>query len=165
MSTTLGTRLCLLTPLEASKDFLRRLGCEILIKVIADNHHWCVTASTLAFHLNDSELSVLCRLTGFDVSDLFTDRVEDVVRASQHAGGRSADLHKVLTDRFPIEHGVESGNLVNAHGRHTQEFCDVVHYADTCPSFVLPLSEIEEGNDGGFLVLRRVFGDDFLSAF
>lgn len=64
----------------------------------------------------------------------------------------------------PIEHGVKGGNLIDSHGRHAEVFCDVVHDADTCPSFVLSLGKIEEWDDGRFLVLRGVFGDDFLSA-
>ena len=64
----------------------------------------------------------------------------------------------------PIEHSVKGSNLVDSHGRHTEVFCDVVHNADACPSFVLSLGEIEKRNDGGFFVLRGIFGNDFLGA-
>lgn len=62
----------------------------------------------------------------------------------------------------PVEHGVEGRNLVHAHGRHFEKLGDVVHDADACPAFVLPLAEVEERNDGGLLVLGRVVGDDLL---
>jgi hypothetical protein len=40
----------------------------------------------------------------------------------------------------------------------------MIHHTDACPSVVLPLGEIQEGNDGCLLVLRRVLGDDTLGA-
>ena len=89
-------------------------------------------------------------------------------------------MNKVLPNRFPeirlmtaineeqnclpIEHGVKCRNLVNSHRRHAEEVSDVVHDADTCPSFVLTLSEIKQRNNGGFLVLRRIVRDNFLSS-
>ena len=154
MPASLGTRFWFSTLLKTINDFLRRLRCEVLllgefkttlffvclkthIKTIPDDHHWCITASTLAFHLNNRELSVLCRLARFDTSDTLTDGVKNIVSASQHAWGRSAHLHKVLTNRFPIstlsggrpsrvefyinipiEHGVKSGDFIHPHGRH-----------------------------------------------
>src|SRR5260221_14512033 len=120
MSPSLGTSFWFSTPLETINDFLRCLRCEVLllgglkphtlsrnssnthIKIIPDDHHWCITASTLALHLNNGELSVLSRLTRFDTSDMFTDGVENIVCASQHTWSRSAHLYKVLTDRFPV---------------------------------------------------------------
>ena len=53
-------------------------------------------------------------------------------------------------------------DLVDPHRRHPEEFRDIVHDANACPSFVLPLGEIKEGNDGGFLVLGWVSSDDLL---
>lgn len=108
------------------------------------------------------------------------DGVEDIVRTAEHARGGGADLHKVLTDWFPVscdecgwawdgegrdapvEHGVEGGDLVDTHGGHLEEVCDVVHDGDGGPALVLALAEVEEGDDGGLLVLRGVVGDDFL---
>ena len=62
----------------------------------------------------------------------------------------------------PIEHGVKRRNFVYTHGRHLQELRYVVHDADACPSLVLPLSEVEERDGSGLLVLRRVVRDDLL---
>ena len=45
-----------------------------------------------------------------------------------------------------------------------EQLCDVVHDTYACPSFVLPLAEVEERNYGGFPVLWWVTRDDFLSA-
>lgn len=61
----------------------------------------------------------------------------------------------------PVEHGVKGGDFVHAHGRHVEEARDVVHDADARPALVLPLTEIEEGNDGRLFVLWGIPGDDF----
>jgi hypothetical protein len=65
----------------------------------------------------------------------------------------------------PVEHGVKGRHLVHAHGWHFEELGNVVHDANACPALVLPLSEVEEGDDGCFLVLGRVARDDFLCPF
>jgi len=61
----------------------------------------------------------------------------------------------------PVEHGVEGSNFIDTHWWHLKEFCDVVHDADTCPSFVLSLAEIKEGNNSSFPVLWGIPGYDF----
>ena len=61
----------------------------------------------------------------------------------------------------PIEHGIERRNLVYPHGRHGKKLSDIVHNADTCPSLVLSLCEVEERNDGCLLILRWIIGNDF----
>lgn len=61
----------------------------------------------------------------------------------------------------PVEHGVEGSNFIDTHWWHFKELRDVVHDADTCPSFVLSLAEIEERNDSSFLVLWGIPGNDF----
>ena len=65
-------------------------------------------------------------------------------------------------ENAPVEHGVEGRDLVHAHGRHLEELGDIVHNADACPALVLPLTKVEERDDGGLLVLRRVVRDDLL---
>lgn len=132
------------------------------IKVVANDNHGSVTARALALDLNDGELAVLGGLARLDASEVATDGVEDIVRATKHARGGSADLDKVLADGLAVEHGVEGGDLVDAHWGHLEEFCDVVHNGDGSPALVLALAEVEEGDDGGLLVLRGVVGDDFL---
>lgn len=62
----------------------------------------------------------------------------------------------------PVKHGVESRHFVNAHGWHFQELRDVVHDADTRPSLVLSLTEMEEGDDSTLLVLWGIPGYDFV---
>jgi len=64
----------------------------------------------------------------------------------------------------PVEHGVEGSNLVHPHSWHLQELRDIVHDANARPSLVLPLAEVEKGNDGSLLVLGRIPSDDFLRA-
>jgi len=64
----------------------------------------------------------------------------------------------------PIEHSIECGNLVYAHSRHAQQIGNIVHNADACPTFILPLPKIKKWNNSGLLVLRRVMRNDFLCA-
>jgi hypothetical protein len=71
-------------------------------------------------------------------------------------------LDVVTTDGVSVVHGVESGNLVDAHGGHFQSAGDLVHDADTAET-VLALAKVEQGHDGGLLVLRRVSAEDFLN--
>jgi hypothetical protein len=68
-------------------------------------------------------------------------------------------------DHAPVEHGVERRDLIHPHRLHLEQLRHIVHNADARPSFVLPLAEVEEGNDGRLLVLRRVMRDDFIGAF
>lgn len=78
---------------------------------------------------------------------------------------RSASLDKVFANGRAVVHGVEGGNLVNAHRGHIQHAGDLVHHADAGEA-VLALAEIKNGHDGRLLVLRRVslkdLGDDDL---
>jgi hypothetical protein len=71
-------------------------------------------------------------------------------------------LDVVTTDGVSVVHGVESGNLVDAHRRHFQSAGDLVHDADATET-VLALAKVEQGHDGGLLVLRRVSAEDFLN--
>ena len=64
----------------------------------------------------------------------------------------------------PIEHGIESCNFVHPHGWHGKEVGDIVHDANACPSLVLPLCKIEQRNDGRFLVLRWVVGNNLIGS-
>ena len=73
------------------------------IEVVANNHHWRITARALTLDLDDSELAVLGRLARLDTAELGTDGVENVVRAAEHAGRGCAYLDEVLTDRFPTD--------------------------------------------------------------
>lgn len=68
---------------------------------------------------------------------------------------RGADLHEELADGCAVVHGVEGGDLVDAHGRHLEDARDLVHDADGGEA-VLALAQVEDGHDGGLLVLRRV---------
>jgi len=94
-----------------------------------------------------------------------THRFQDFRRAAQHARRRSAYLNKVLANRFAIEHGVERRDFVYPHRLHFEQLRHIVHNADARPSFVLPLAEVEEGNDGCLFVLGRVMRDDIIGAF
>ena len=63
-------------------------------------------------------------------------------------------MQRELKVRYgPVEHGVERRDFVHPHGWHFEELRHVVHNADTRPSLVLSLAEVEEGNCGCLLVL------------
>ena len=61
----------------------------------------------------------------------------------------------------PVEHRVERRDLVHTHGVDLNELRDVVHDGDRGPSELF-LAEVKQGDDGGFLVLWRVFRDNVL---
>lgn len=71
------------------------------VEVISNDQHRCIAAGTLAFDFNHSELSVLCRLSGLDTTEVLADGVENIVRSAQHAGCCRADLDKVLAYWLP----------------------------------------------------------------
>ena len=70
-------------------------------------------------------------------------------------------MDEELADGVPVIHGVEGGDLVDAHGGHFEEAGDLVHDADAGEA-VLSLAEVEKRHDGGLLVLAGVAGQDFL---
>ena len=78
-------------------------------------------------------------------------------------GGAGLDVE--LANRGPVVHGVERGDLVDAHGGHLEDARHLVHDADAGEA-VLALAEVEQRHDGGLLVLGRVpledLGDDGL---
>lgn len=74
----------------------------------------------------------------------------------------SASLNVELANRGAVVHGVERGDLIDAHGGHLKQTGHLVHDADAAEA-VLALAEIEQGHDGGLLVLRRVALDDLLN--
>jgi hypothetical protein len=85
-------------------------------------------------------------------------------RNARHRGGLaygSADLDKVLADGLAVVHGVEGCDFVNAHGGHLQHAGDLVHDADAGET-VLALTKVQQGHDGGLLVLGRVTLEDLI---
>jgi len=162
---SLWPRLWFLTFCKCIKHLFRSCCSKVLVKVIIDNHHRCITTSTLAFDFNNGELAILGRRSRFDPAQMRADRIQNIRRPTQHARRGRTHLHKVVAHRFPVEHGVKGGDFVHAHGRHLEEARDVVHDADARPSLVLSLAEIEEGDDGRFFVLGRIPGYDVLCFF
>jgi hypothetical protein len=71
------------------------------IEIIADYQHWRIAASSLAFYFDNRKFAVFGGLTRFDPPEVFTYSVEDFRRATKHAGCSSADLNKMLANRFP----------------------------------------------------------------
>lgn len=78
---------------------------------------------------------------------------------------RRARLNKELAHGRPVVHGVEGGDLVDAHRGHLEHAGDLVHDGDGGEA-VLALAEVEERHHGGLFVLWRValedLGDDGL---
>lgn len=152
------------------------------VEIVVHDYHWCVATSTLAFHLDNGELSVLRRFPGLNSAQVAAHRVEDVCRTTQHAGRRGAHLHEVFANWFaerhsgvsdlpndgmsdaPIEHGIESRDFVDTHRGHFEQFGHVVHNAYARPALVLPLSQVKEGDDSRLLVLGRVVRYNFVGA-
>ena len=66
----------------------------------------------------------------------------------------------VLADGGAIEHCVERGHFVDAHGRHFQNVGYLVHHGQAGPAAVLLLGHVQQRNDGGLFVLRRIFFED-----
>lgn len=72
---------------------------------------------------------------------------------------RCAGLDKKLAHGRAVVHGVEGGDLVDAHGRHLEQAGDLVHDADAGEA-VLALAEVQQRHDGGLFVLRGVSLED-----
>lgn len=76
---------------------------------------------------------------------------------------RCACLDKELAHGVPVVHGVEGGHFVDSHGRHLQQASYLVHDTDAGEA-VLALAQVEQGHDGGLLVLLGIpledLGDD-----
>ena len=68
-------------------------------------------------------------------------------------------MDEELAHRFPVEHSVESRDLIYSHRGHLQNASNLIHHADTAIP-VLSLTQIKQRQDGGFLVLGRIPRDD-----
>ena len=62
----------------------------------------------------------------------------------------------------PVEHGVECHNFVHMHGLHLEQLCHIVHDTDACPSLVLSLAKVKEGDGGCLFVLGWVTRNNFI---
>lgn len=60
-----------------------------------------------------------------------------------------------FADRRPVVHSVEGSDLVDSARRHFEDAGDLVHDGDRGEA-VLALAQVEQGHDGGLLVLGRV---------
>ena len=162
-----------------------RTKARAYIEIVVYNYHWRITTGTLALNLDHSELAILRRFARLNSAQVAAYRFEDFGRASEHTRCRCAHLHEILANRFaehssriswqgsrslgqnhvPVEHGVERRDFVHTHGWHLHQLRHIIHNAYARPSLVLPLAEIEKGDDSCLLVLRRIVRDDFISAF
>lgn len=77
---------------------------------------------------------------------------------------RCANLDMELANRVSVVHGVESRNLVHAHGRHLQEPRDLVHDADARVS-ILSLAQVKDGHDSSLSILGWIAFHDLLDHF
>jgi len=102
-------------------------------------------------------------------AQLLLDCFDDFSGSTESAGGRRADLEKILSNGFSIEpikvnhdertylvHGVESCDFIDSHGGHFEDPRNFIHDADAGPS-QLPLAEIKDRYHRSLLVLRWVF--------
>ena len=109
-------------------------------------------------------MSIFCRLSILD-SEVVLDGLHDFFAPANHAGSRSADLHKVFSDRGAVEHGVKGSDLVDSYGSDVTQLGNLVHGHQWQPSAVLALGQIQQGNHGGLAVVVGVFGQDAVGAF
>jgi hypothetical protein len=65
------------------------------IEIIVHSHHGRIAASTLAFHLYNSEFSVFSGLTRVKATEMLSDGIKDFRGSLKHTGCRGADLHKI----------------------------------------------------------------------
>ena len=56
----------------------------------------------------------------------------------------------------PVEHGVESGHLINAHRYHPHDGGDLVHRRHGQPASILPLRKVQQGNNSRSFVVGRI---------
>ena len=70
------------------------------IKVVVHDHHWRIATSTLAFHLDHGELTVLRRFPRLNSTQVTAHGVEDIRRTTKHARRRGAHLHKIFANGF-----------------------------------------------------------------
>lgn len=163
MTAGLRAWLDLFSVAELVDDVDHGLWGEVFKVVVVDLDHGSVGAGTEALDFDQGKLLVLGGLTGLD-AELSLESLEDLcgATAAEHARGGGAELQKVLSDGLAVEHGVESGDLVYAHRRHLEELGDIVHDRDRDPTRVLALTEVEQWDDGGLLVLLGVVRDDLL---
>ena len=83
---------------------------------------------------------------------------DDGFWSSQLAGSGAAHLQVELSDSFPVEHGVEGGNLIDVH---LVDFCDFGYFAhggDWQEVLILFLCEGQQRNNGGSFPIAGVFG-------
>ena len=73
--------------------------------------------------------------------------------ASDHARSGAAHLQVELAYSAAVEHGVETGYLVDLHGSHVENLGDLVHRRESEVVLVLLLRYEEQGDDCGVLVV------------
>ena len=80
------------------------------IEIISNNNHWCITASSLTFHLDDCELSIFSCLAGFNTSKVFANGVQDFRGTPKLARRGGADLDEMLANGFPEPNCIDKDN-------------------------------------------------------
>jgi hypothetical protein len=145
---------------EGLEKILDGGGGKVLVVVVVNLDHGGVDAGTEAFDLEDGEETVGGGLALLN-AELLLNGLDDNIRAtaSKLAGGRSANLDKVLAHGSSVVHGVERSDLVHSHGRHLKKTSDLVHDANAGEA-VLALAKVEQRHDGSLLVLGRVSLED-----
>lgn len=87
------------------------------------------------------------------------------IRTSPHLGPRQAYGGAALYVKFarwiPVVHGVKSSDLVDAHRRHLQNSCNLVHDADAGKA-MLALTQIQQRHHRCLLVLARIAAQHLL---
>jgi len=116
----------------------RRLRRQTLIIIIIHLNHRSVGTGTEALHFQECEHAVRGGLAVLD-AQVVLDGSFDILGAADHAGCGAAELDEVLSYLGAVEHGVETGDFVDAGGGRFDDLGDLVHGGDGEPSAVLAL--------------------------
>ena len=76
---------------------------------------------------------------GYVYSEVLLDVLLDLLGAADHAGSGPAELDEILADLFAVEHGVESGHLIDADLGSLNQLGDLVHCGKRKPASTLSL--------------------------
>src|SRR5699024_4577996 len=127
--------------------------------LVAHLEHRPVAAGAEAFDLDYREEAVSTDLLDAADTGLLHAGSRDVVGTAQPAAGGTAHLNLVAADRAPLEHGVETDDLVHADRRHVEELGHVLDRRHRKPAVVLLLRQVEQPEDGACLPALRIARD------
>src|SRR5262245_19664933 len=156
----LRARLYFLACREIVENFAEAFGGQVFVEVVVDLRHRCIDAGAQALDLDPGEFAVLGDLAL--VADALTADFLKIVRATQAAWCRTAQLHVEFADLPEVEHCVKRRHVERANVCHAEEVCDMTNRCFRQPTAMLLLSPPQQRNDCRLLSPLRIFRDLFL---